>query len=207
MQNIVSFNCDVKSYAEHWQQLRPEPPASCPFDGCDSRMYRNGSYPRSVIDYDGTPWDIGVFRFLCSDCRRTVSYLPDFCVPYKQFSVDVIGAVLGAVLLLNLAARAVAATDSIYNKASFSVYCVHNWVRQFRRNGHNLWHIGLARLGIAVVPAPDTEAALFEHLAGFGAVSSAEPASCNLRAAQCRLSSSFPPFGIFRAQLLPGCCT
>lgn len=207
MQNIVSFDCTVKYYAEHWRELAPEPPGSCPFDGCNGKMHRNGSYLRSVIDYVGCCLLLGVFRYRCTLCKRTVSYLPDFCAPYKYFSVDVIAAVLHAVLVLNLTSCAVAASASIYNKASFSRYCVCDWVRQFRANSHNLWHMGLARLGIAAMPAPEAEAVLFDHLAGFGAASSGDTDCFSLRAAQCELSSSFPPFGIFRAQLLPGCCT
>ena len=65
MQNIVSFDCDCKYYAEHWRELAPEPPAGCPFHGCSARMHKNGFYLRGVIDDDGRPWDIEVFRFLC----------------------------------------------------------------------------------------------------------------------------------------------
>lgn len=206
MQNIVSFNCSAKYYAEHWREMAPEPPASCPLYGCDGYMQGNGCYPRSVIDCRGCCVLLWVFRFRCVTCGRTVSFLPDFCVPYKQFSVEVVGAALWAVLVLNLATQAVAAADSVYNKASFSRYCVYNWVRQFCCNSHNLWHIGLVRLGVAAVPVADSEALLLKCLAGFPVGPSAH-APCDLRAAQCALSTPFPPFGLFRAHLLPGCCT
>ncbi len=205
MQNIVSFNCGVKYYAEHWDEMSPDPPAICVFEGCNGRMHRNGFYKRIVIDEE-TWRSVGVFRFWCPRCGGTVSFLPDFCVPYKRFSVDVIGTTLWAVLVQNLAGRAAASEDSGYNKACFSYYCAADWVKQFCRNSHNLWHIGLARLGIAVVPVPDSEASLLKHLAGFPTGSSTQ-APCDLRAAQCALSSLFPPFGVFRALLLPGCCT
>lgn len=207
MQNIVSFNCTVKYYAEHWREMAPDIPERCPFEGCRGKMHRHGFYWRRVIDYAGGCFFLGVFRFRCTICKRTVSFLPDFCIPYKHFSTDVVATVLHAVLILNVVTCAVAAAGSIYNKAMFSHYCVYDWARQFRRNSHNLWHLGLVRLGITAVPVPDAEAVLFSHLVAFGAVSSAESARCSLRAAQCALSSTFPPFGLFRAQLLPGCCT
>ncbi len=207
MQNIIPVGCDCKYYSEHWREMAPAPPASCPFDGCRGKMHRHGFYWRSVITYVGYCLLFGVFRFRCTICKRTVSFLPDFCVPYKHFSTGVIGAVLRAVLILNVATCAVAAADIIYNKASFSRYCVYDWLAQFRRNSHNLWYMGLTRLGIAAAPAPDAEAVLFRHLAGFGAVSSGESACRSLRPAQCALSGTFPPFGLFRAHLLPGCCT
>jgi len=207
VQNIIPVDCDCKYYSEHWREMAPARPAECPFAGCRGKMHRHGWYPRSVIDFLGRFFSFGVYRFICARCGRTVSFLPDFCVPYKHFSGDVIGAVLQAVLLLNVAACATAAAQSIYNKASFSRYCVHDWLMQFRRNSHNLWHMGLARLGITAAPAADAEAVLFRHLAGFGAVFSGEPDCRSLRAAQCALSGTFPPFGVFRAHLLPGCCT
>jgi len=135
-----------------------------------------------------------------------VSFLPDFCVPYKHFCTAVIGTVLEAVLVLKLSVRAVSAAGSVYNTASFSSYCVRDWVHQLVANSHNLWYFGLPRLGIAALPIPDGTGFLLSHLLrfsdGFGA-----DALSGLCAVQCALSRSFPPYGLFRAQLLPNCVT
>ncbi len=145
-------------------------------------------------------------RVRCNLCGRTVSYLPDFCVPYKHFGCDVIAAVLSAVLLLNVSRRAAAAWDSAWNGASFSRFCVGDWTGQFGRNSHNLWHFGLVRLGLAVGDGRGSIPALLRALLCFDAGSRGDELQ-SLRAVQCTLSGVFPPFGLFRAQLLPGCCT
>lgn len=169
-------------------------------------MHWHGFYWRFVILPSGVRKRFGVHRCRCAVCGRTVSFLPDFCVPYKHFGTDVIEAVLAAVLLSNLSVRAVARWDSVCNTAGFSRYCVGEWLVHFRRNSHNLWHFGLARLGVVAACEGRSCAALLLHLRGFGA----DEAGCAkhvLRMVQCVLSEQYPPFGLFRAQLLPGCFT
>jgi hypothetical protein len=169
-------------------------------------VHKHGVYERFVILPDGTRKRLGVHRFRCAVCGRTISFLPDFCVPYKHFGADVVHTVLAAVLLAGLSRRAVAAWDSVYNRASFSRFCVGEWLQHFERNSHNLWHFGLGRLGVAAGAGPRSVAALFAHLTRFGSARVAH-AEHSLRAVQCGLSQPFPPFGLFRAQLLPGCFT
>ena len=186
--------------------MAPARSSVCPFDGCPGRVHRHGFYWRFVVLPDGARKRFGVHRVRCDLCGRTISYLPDFCVPYKHFGCDVIAAVLSAVLLLNVSRRAAAGWDSAWNAASFSRFCVGDWVGQFGRNSHNLWHLGLARLGLSVGGARGSVPALLGALLCFGAGSRGhEPRA--LRAVQCALGGLYPPFGLFRAQLLPGCCT
>lgn len=169
-------------------------------------MHRDGWYMRHVILPDGRRRDFGVYRFRCSSCGRTVSFLPDFCVPYKHFSADVIAAVLQAVLMLGLSLRAVAAVNSAYNAASFSRHCAGRWVRQFHANSHNLWHFGLPRLGIRAAAVSSGGGVLL----GLLLASAAMPGGgshAGLRVVQRELACVFPPYGIFRAQLLSGCVT
>lgn len=186
--------------------MPPPRPEVCPFEDCDGRMHRHGWYPRGVILADGRRAEFGVFRFRCAQCGRTVSFLPDFCVPHKHFCADVICGVLGAVLLLELSLRSVSAADSVHNAASFSRYCAADWVCQFRRNSHNLRHFGLPRLGIARSAPRQDPGKLFECLLRFGSARAGDTRQ-SLRAVQCALSRPPPPFGLFRAQLLPGCVT
>jgi hypothetical protein len=128
--------------------MTPPRPSVCPFEGCSGQVYLHGSYQRFVVLPDGMRVGFGVHRMRCDRCGRTISYLPDFCVPYKHFACDVIAAVLSAVLLVGVSRRAAAEWDSAWNAASFSRFCVGDWVRQFGRNSHNLWHFGLERLGL-----------------------------------------------------------
>jgi hypothetical protein len=169
-------------------------------------VHRHGFYWRFVILPDGVRERVGVHRMRCAVCRRTISFLPDFCVPYKHFGCDVIRAVLWAVVVLNVSRRAASAWDSVWNESSFSRFCAGEWVRQFGCNSHNLWHFGLARLGLSVDRGRGSLPALLSALLRFGGALRGDEVQA-LRAVQCALSEAFPPFGLFRAQLLPGCCT
>jgi hypothetical protein len=169
-------------------------------------VHWHGFYWRFVILASGVRKRFGIYRCRCVVCGRTVSFLPDFCVPHKHFGTDVIEAVLAAVLLSQLSVRAAARWNSLCNTAGFSRTCAGEWVAHFRRNSHNLWHFGLARLGVSVAGEGRSCAALLLHLRGFG-TGETGCAEHRLRIVQCALSAQYPPFGLLRAQLLPGCFT
>jgi len=75
-------------------------------------MLGHGFYRRTLVDvgFDGS---IRVRRYLCGACRRTVSLLPEFALPYLRFSITVIALFLVARLLegRTLLASAVAAAQ------------------------------------------------------------------------------------------------
>jgi hypothetical protein len=76
-----------------------------------------------------------VRRYLCCSCKRTVSLLPEFALPYLRFSITLIALFLIARLLVGgtLGAAAVAAEQSgmPYQRGQF-------WVRRFRSQAENL---------------------------------------------------------------------
>lgn len=78
---------------------------------------------------------IRVRRYLCRSCRRTVSLLPEFALPYLRFSVPVIAVFLIARLLegRTLAAAAIAAGQPRmpYQRGQF-------WVRRFEKQASGL---------------------------------------------------------------------
>jgi hypothetical protein len=65
---------------------------SCP--GCHRRLQRHGSYGRGVSGVTGHVVEIRVARFVCAKCRRTVSYLPSFCLSYRLVGVATLEAYL-----------------------------------------------------------------------------------------------------------------
>ena len=73
---------------------------------------------------------IRVRRYLCRGCKRTVSLLPEFALPYLRFSVAVISLFLVARLLegrtLRAAAPVAAQPDMPYQRGQF-------WIRRFRQ--------------------------------------------------------------------------
>ena len=84
------------------------------------------------VSYDGS---IPVRRYLCLLCKRTVSLLPEFALPYLRFSVLVIGLFLMARLLdkrtLKTAAGMALQPHMPYQRGQF-------WVRRFRRQAEPL---------------------------------------------------------------------
>ena len=94
--------------------------------------------------FDGS---IRVRRYLCRSCKRTVSLLPEFALPYLRFSVSILSLFLVARLLqgATLAAAAVAAAQVAmpYQRGQF-------WVRRFQRQAEALC---VALAALAVPPA------------------------------------------------------
>ena len=94
----------------------------------------HGFYSRTVTDveFDGF---IRVRRYLCRCCKRTVSLLPEFALPYLRFSILVISLFLIARLLngctLEAAAQAATQPGMPYQRGQF-------WVRRFQRQAAEL---------------------------------------------------------------------
>jgi hypothetical protein len=107
----------------------------------------HGFYYRTLVDcdFDGT---IPVRRYLCRCCRRTISLLPQFALPYLRFSIAVISRFLIARLLNGhtLTAAAAVLCAMSYQRGQF-------WIRRFRKQAEAL-SAALAAM-IAPPPAPD----------------------------------------------------
>jgi hypothetical protein len=92
-------------------------------------MDSHGFYNRTVA---GMEWNgaIKVRRYLCKACRRTVSLLPDFVLPYWRFTILTIRLFLIGRLVrqqtLTAAAEAAQQSTMPYQRGQ-------QWVRRFQR--------------------------------------------------------------------------
>jgi len=91
-----------------------------------------------------------VRRYLCRSCKRTISLLPEFALPYLRFGITVISLflvarLLGGSTLTAAAAKAVQATMP-YQRGQF-------WIRRFRRQAERLC---AALAALAVPPEAPT---------------------------------------------------
>jgi hypothetical protein len=128
MQILHRFAGSVQEYLKQITDPDLCRPDRCPL--CEARpaLIARGFYSRTLVDldFDGS---IRVRRFLCVICRRTVSLLPEFALPYLRFSIPVISLFLVARLLegrtLKAAAAAAAQPDMPYQRGQF-------WIRRFR---------------------------------------------------------------------------
>jgi len=104
-------------------------PDHCPQCQARHRLTAHGFYSRTLVDtgFDGS---IRVRRYLCRSCKRTVSLLPEFALPYLRFSIPVLSLFLMARLLQGstLAAAATQAAQAAmpYQRGQF-------WVRRFQQ--------------------------------------------------------------------------
>ena len=90
---VAEFGSDVQVYARQFAHLTIPRPKTCPH--CDSadRLIGHGSYPRAAVDHLQAI-SIRVKRFLCGVCRKTVSVLPTFCLPWRHYQASTIQTVL-----------------------------------------------------------------------------------------------------------------
>jgi hypothetical protein len=59
----------------------------CPRCGESAGLQRHGSYARWITGEVGRCLRVAIARFLCRACGGTVSYLPDFALPYRLVAV------------------------------------------------------------------------------------------------------------------------
>lgn len=134
MQILHPFPGPVQRYVKEIGDADRYRPDHCPQCEASRPLTAHGFYNRTLvdIDFDGL---IRVRRYLCHACRRTVSLLPDFTLPYIRFGVAVISLFLIARLLFDrtfLAAAVAAGLSAMpYQRGQF-------WIRRFRSQAERL---------------------------------------------------------------------
>ncbi len=90
---VAEFGPDVQHYARQFAHLIIPRPRNCPLCTASDRLVGHGSYPRVAVDHhEAIP--IRVKRFLCAACRKTISVLPTFCLPWRHYQTATIQTVL-----------------------------------------------------------------------------------------------------------------
>jgi Domain of unknown function (DUF6431) len=149
MQILHPFAGSITRYAEEISDPDRRRPDHCPQCEAKRPLIGHGFYERTLVNpaFDGV---IRVRRYLCRLCKRTVSLLPEFALPYLRFGIPVVALFLIARLLFGRTLRAAAVEAALpgmpYQRGQF-------WVRRFRKQAESLC-IALAAL-IAPPAAPD----------------------------------------------------
>ena len=133
MQILHPFAGSVQQYTAQLDNPDSYRPAHCPQCQAKHPLTAHGFYTRTVIDttFDGV---IRVRRYLCEACRRTVSLLPEFVLPYLRSSLAVIALFLITRLLLAQTlnnATQTAPPPMPYQRGQF-------WIRRFRAQAESL---------------------------------------------------------------------
>ena len=123
------FVGSIQEYAAEIADPSRYRPDHCPQCQAAQALTAHGFYRRTLVDggFDGS---IRVRRYLCHACRRTVSLLPQFALPYLRFSVSVIALFLWARLQVGHTLVAAAALAGLPN---MTYQCGQFWVRRFRK--------------------------------------------------------------------------
>jgi hypothetical protein len=149
MQILHRFLGSIQEYLQQISDPDFCRPGSCPQCQAQCPLTGHGFYWRTLVEkeFDGS---IPVRRYRCLLCKRTVSLLPQFALPYVRFGISVISLFLVARLLakrsLQEAARAASQPSMPYQRGQF-------WIRRFRKQATALC-AALAAL-TAVAPATD----------------------------------------------------
>jgi hypothetical protein len=149
MQMLYPFHGSIQQYVKAISDPNRYRPDSCPQCPARCPLIAHGFYCRTLvdIDFDDT---IRVRRYLCRFCKRTISLLPDFALPYLRASLSIISLFLVARLLagrtLRAAAGLAAQPNMPYQRGQF-------WIRRFQKQAAALC-AALASL-TATMPAAD----------------------------------------------------
>src|SRR5579864_8476213 len=143
MQILHPFTGSVQFYlAQLAATADQHRPPHCPQCQAQRPLKAHGFYTRTILDtaFDGL---IRIRRYLCAACRRTVSLLPDFALPYLRSSIAVIALFLIARLLHTKTLKAALPPAAPYQRGQF-------WLRRFRLQAESL----CAALAAITKPAP-----------------------------------------------------
>jgi hypothetical protein len=189
VQILHPFAGSIQHYLEEITDVDRYRPDHCPQCAAKYPLTGHGFYRRTLADiaFDGI---IRVRRYLCRCCRRTVSLLPEFALPWLRFSIAVIALFLVARLLtgLTLAAAAQAAAQPAmpYQRGQF-------WIRRFQKQAP-LLSLSLATLA-APVAAPDFVSRALRMLESIGWIAAHRFLFAKLRAHLLGWPASLVPDG------------
>src|SRR6266513_2551199 len=95
MQILHPFAGSIQRYFDEIADPDRYRPDHCPQCEAQHPLTGHGFYGRTLVDaaFDGV---ISVRRYLCLCCKRTVSLLPEFVLPWLRFSISVIALFVAA---------------------------------------------------------------------------------------------------------------
>lgn len=142
MQILHPFTGSVQQYLDQLADPDLHRPAHCPQCQAKHPLTAHGFYTRTIVHsaFDGV---IGVRRYLCQACLRTVSLLPEFALPYLRSSVTVIALFLVARIRDAKTLTAALPPATPYQRGQF-------WLRRFHSQAEPL----CAALAAMTKPAP-----------------------------------------------------
>jgi len=94
VQKLLPVRGGLNAYVAAPDSLVNEVSRACPFCAEKHRLRLHGHYHRRALLQDGRSAVIPVRRLLCARVGRTVSLLPEFCIPRRQHGPAILGTFL-----------------------------------------------------------------------------------------------------------------
>jgi hypothetical protein len=94
LQKLLPVGGGLNAYLAAPDVLVDEKSRECPFCEEKHRLRLHGHYHRCVLVEDGRTARVSVRRLLCVHTGKTVSLLPDFCIPRLQHDTAIVGPFL-----------------------------------------------------------------------------------------------------------------
>ena len=162
MQILHPFEGSVHQYAAAIADVDRSRPDHCPQCAAAQPLRGHGCYCRTLVDrdFDGV---IRVRRYLCLICKRTLSLLPAFALPWWRFSITVIARFLVARLLQQ---RTLVAAACAAGQPTMPYQRGQVWLRRFRTQAPRL-RLALASL-VRPTPAADVVTGTLTGLEAIG---------------------------------------
>ena len=99
MQRVCQVRGGVKSYLADPRCLVTDASRRCPFCPDGHRLRLHGTYERQALfPKESSARALRIHRLLCARTGRTVSLLPDFCLPRRQHGPSILGLFLHAII-------------------------------------------------------------------------------------------------------------
>jgi hypothetical protein len=137
MQILHPHSSSIQEYKKQIEDPDGGRPSSCPQCQSKEPLTAHGFYGRTLVDeaVDQEPrvedhGQIRIRRYLCQECRRTVSLLPEWALPFMRFSIPVIAETLKARLMAKGAWKGTAVGEA-YQRGQ-------HWVRRFAKQAEFL---------------------------------------------------------------------
>lgn len=162
MQRLCPCPGGVKPYLASMAAVVTTEARRCPFCDDGHALRRNGFYRRWALLPDPDPGErIAVIRLRCPRTNKTVSLLPDFCLPRRQHGPGILGVFLDGFVLLKLGLHAALRRA---RAAAHEHSTAQSLMRGFLRRQDRV-RAYLAGLRARAIPSPDRLEGLRRSLA------------------------------------------
>lgn len=123
---VFNFDTNINEYANRFTEILGSTLSKligglirCPV--CSGCLKYNCTYHRSPRALDGGRFNIEIIQVCCETCKKTHALIPDFLMPYKQYTTETIEAAISSDITV---VNCFADNSTIYR-----------WNRQFKARG------------------------------------------------------------------------